>query len=543
MSAMSDLMATFTPEQAALFNQIHAAVEETTRMRERGADSELQQAQQEKVNRLQTTYAQLPWTPEQKALGKQASEWALAQDSSRQSAGNKSLLTTIAIGAAAVGGAAYAAGAAGAGGTAASDYVVPIAGAGAEGAAAAGGAGLFGTGITSADAALVLGGASLLSAAVGGGSSGGSKNTTISVPKASASENALVDAQIALAKQQLDLLSKAATFQQSQWDAIAPLIQKTADAQAKYLEVGTRQAELYAKQTELAEPIMALQAELLKSVLEEQKAATAARGTPEQQAARAQLVADLDTSRLQFEQEQIAQARRIAPLQEQAMQLQIEAGKRALDPSLGISEQDKARIDELTQAQLTAGGLDIDAELQDSLKMVRDELAPTRGLSTTDTPIREVADRLAAEALRAKGKLEANLRVGNVQAKLGKPGADLANSTALSSVSSFASAAANFQASLRQQADTNRALLSSPGVGVNGFNGLGLAGAPQLIGQAGSQGIGLATGFSSNPGGMAASMMNFRGSTAPQTTSASYGSIDWVKAAAGFMSGYGAAFN
>ena len=123
-------------------------------------------------------------------------------------------------------------------------------------------------------------------------------------------------------------------------------------------------------------------------------------------------------------------------------------------------------IDEATQQSLAAGESDISSFAQSQLGLLREELAPARGLRPTDTPILDRGGDVIKEAVRQQGQLATSLRGANAQARLQFP---LQRGQVVGGQSL---ALQQFQQSLREQAVRNRLALT----GQVAQLGLGIAG-------------------------------------------------------------------
>jgi hypothetical protein len=164
--------------------------------------------------------------------------------------------------------------------------------------------------------------------------------------------------------------------------------------------------------------------------------------TPDQQAALAK--------------QQYDRALKMGPLQDQLIQAQMDAMQGKISP-----EQEAA-----IQKQIEAGNSDIDTATQRGIGLISDELANSRGLRLTDTPILREATLLSRSGVDQKANLSRNIRSS---ALLGLPAqtAAIANNT-----NSIAEQARAFQADLQQRAYQNRLALS----GQTSSSGIGLAG-------------------------------------------------------------------
>lgn len=167
--------------------------------------------------------------------------------------------------------------------------------------------------------------------------------------------------------------------------------------------------------------------------------------------------------------EQFDQARIMGPMQTQLAQMQLDELKRGG----AATDEQKKNISDATDAALQAGYGDIDTQTKRGIGLISDELANSRGLRLSDSPIGSEAAMLVRAAGDQKSSLTNNLRANQANATLNYP---LAVQGLMSGINSnqqsFSSAASNFQAQLRQQAYQNRLALS----GQTSSSGIGLAG-------------------------------------------------------------------
>lgn len=171
----------------------------------------------------------------------------------------------------------------------------------------------------------------------------------------------------------------------------------------------------------------------------------------------------------QAQADEFTRAQKLGPIQEQLLQAQldqIKQGGRATD-------QQKADIAAATDAGITAGSADIDTNTRRGIGMIADELANSRGLRLSDSPIGSEAALLARAGSDQKASLTNNLRAAQANSVLNYPlavqqltGAQNQNQQ------NIISSAQQFQDSLRQQAYQNRLSLTGTASG----GGIGLAG-------------------------------------------------------------------
>ena len=163
--------------------------------------------------------------------------------------------------------------------------------------------------------------------------------------------------------------------------------------------------------------------------------------------------------------------------------LQRAAGDEMLEMELerirqgpGATDEQKALINEATEAQIARGESDIQAFGENAVGMIREELAPSRGLRPSDTPIQDRGFRVGEEMTRQQGNLVTGLRGAQAQAELNFPLAAGGQQAAWTQFQQgLAQSGSNFQQQLAQNAQANRLNL----FGQVGGLGLGLAGGGQ----------------------------------------------------------------
>jgi len=238
--------------------------------------------------------------------------------------------------------------------------------------------------------------------------SGKKQQTTINIPGPSAEETALAASNTQLSQAQL----------------------------AAFQETSKRQAELF----ELQRPALERQA-LEQKILNEIY-------TPEEQAG--------------LIKQELERTKRLGPIQDELLNLQLEQIRRGGK----ASPEELATIEDVITKQIASGKTDIDRFMDFGLERIREELAPSRGLRPTDTPIVDRGFQLAEEGGRMFGGLEKGLRAAGAQAALDYP---LARMKTVSEVSGFQQnmnqAIRDFQLQLKQQADMNRQQLALAGTG------------------------------------------------------------------------------
>lgn len=200
--------------------------------------------------------------------------------------------------------------------------------------------------------------------------------------------------------------------------------------------------------------------------------------TPEQQA----LAAKDDFER----------AQRLGPIQDELLQLQLEnvrSGGAATPEQL-------ARIKAATDAGISAGSADIDLSTKRGIGMIADELANSRGLRLSDSPITAEAALLARGGEDQKANLIKTMRAAEATSALNFPLAASQITSGINlSTQNLTDATRQFQADLRQRAFQNRLALT---------------------GQTAQTGIGLAS-IGGNATGAISALENSRGSTRTTT--------------------------
>lgn len=234
------------------------------------------------------------------------------------------------------------------------------------------------------------------------------------------------------------------------------------------------QAELAQKQSTLFDQMQPFQQELLNQSLAEMKRQSAmsdamdAAVTPEQQAA--------------LYKQDYDRSVKLGPIQDELLQLQLDEARRG---GAATPEQ-LQRIKEAADAGIEAGTSDIDMSTKRGIGLISDELANSRGLRLSDSPIGSEAALLARGGEDQKASLIKNLRAGQASAALNYP---LAASQVTSGINlnqqQVLDAAKTFQADLRQRAFQNRMALT----GQTEQSGIGLS----SIRTPGATGVGSST--------------------------------------------------
>jgi len=176
--------------------------------------------------------------------------------------------------------------------------------------------------------------------------------------------------------------------------------------------------------------------------------------TPEQQAAAA---------KTDFERSQ-----RMGVAQDEMLQMQLDDMRRGG----AATDEQKRLIGEATDSAIAAGEGDIDLQAKRGVSMIGDELANSRGMRLSDSPIGHEAGLLLRGAQDQKGSLVKNLRAAQAQSVLNYPLAAQGLQSGINlQQQGLANSVSQFQSGLRQQAFQNRLSLS----GQASSGGLGLA--------------------------------------------------------------------
>lgn len=159
-------------------------------------------------------------------------------------------------------------------------------------------------------------------------------------------------------------------------------------------------------------------------------------------------------------------------IQQQLLQKQLDA----LNLNGAATPEQTALIKDATDQAISAGTGDIDTQTKRGIGMIADELANSRGLRLSDTPITREATLLTSRAEDSKASLVRNLRAAQATSQLNYPLAvqQVQNQTS-NNQQQIDAAAQQFQAQLQQQAQSNRLALmgqaSSTGIGLAGIGG------------------------------------------------------------------------
>ena len=198
---------------------------------------------------------------------------------------------------------------------------------------------------------------------------------------------------------------------------------------------------------------------------------------------------------------QAARAKSFEPIQDEVLNMQLEALRRGG----AASPQQMETIRTATDAALAAGEVDIDRFQTDANRRLRDELANSLGLRPTDSPVLDRGAQIGAEAVRQKGQLAQGLRSAQATATLDYPlavnqmqaGIGLSQQQLLQSASEFSK-------QLSEAAFLNRL---------------------SLVQGQGQLGLGLATGINSGIGQTLSTLAGRRGQTTTTKQSMGIGSI------------------
>lgn len=241
-------------------------------------------------------------------------------------------------------------------------------------------------------------------------------------------------------------------------------------------ELGLVKLNMQLAQRQLAniDQLAPFQQELLSSAMgeltaqREHRERVLAAFTPEEQATMARDEAAAQRESIGLMREDAERARRLGPIQDELLNLQLDQLRRG---GAATPEQ-AARIKAAADAAVIAGGADIDLATQRGIGLIADELANSRGLRLSDSPIAAEAALLAREGLGQKAALSKNIRAAEAASSLNFP---LAAAQITSGIAGgqqqLAEATRQFQAELRQRAFQNRLALT--GQATSG--GIGLA--------------------------------------------------------------------
>lgn len=244
-------------------------------------------------------------------------------------------------------------------------------------------------------------------------------------------------------------------------------VNQPAPKTAEEIELDKINLELAKKQLANVDALAPYQQDLITSAIKSLNTQNAyddavnAAVTPEQQA---------EAYKAEFER-----AQRLGPIQDELLQMQLDDLRRG---GAATPEQE-ARIKAAADAGIEAGSSDIDANTGRGIGLIADELANSRGLRLSDSPISGEAALLAREGEIQKGSLVKNLRAGEAAARLNYPlAAQQIQSGINLNQQSVATNAQQFQAELRQRAYQNRLALtgqtSQSGIGLASISGGGI---------------------------------------------------------------------
>lgn len=164
---------------------------------------------------------------------------------------------------------------------------------------------------------------------------------------------------------------------------------------------------------------------------------------------------------------------KLGPMQDELLQLQLDQLKNG-----GKATPDQiAQIGQATDASIAAGTNDINTQTKRGIGLISDELANSRGLRLSDSPIGSEAALLTRAGNDQIGSLTTNLRANQANSVLNYPLAVQGLQSGINqNQQTLNQAAQNFQSQLKQQAYTNR--LSMTGQAQQGGIGLASIGDP-----------------------------------------------------------------
>jgi hypothetical protein len=170
--------------------------------------------------------------------------------------------------------------------------------------------------------------------------------------------------------------------------------------------------------------------------------------------------------------DEFQRAQRMGPMQDEVMQIQLDALRR----NGAATPEQEALIKRATDSSIESAGYDIDAATARGIGLISDEIANSRGLRLTDSPMSSEAALLAREGVIQKGGIEKSLRANEANAKLNYPLAVSQLSSQMSALpAQIATSARDFQETLRQRAFANRMAVTgnatSTGLGLSSVGG------------------------------------------------------------------------
>lgn len=299
--------------------------------------------------------------------------------------------------------------------------------------------------------------------------------TVLNVPPMSEEEKELIALTKQLAERQLKSI-----------DELAPFQRKLLEQQSAYFDqqaaIGKQQSEAiqFALEDEKARRA-AMSPEELATLQREE----AERGRTYLDLAQKSLENETNTAKIQTDimLQEAERAKKLGPIQDELLSMQVEQLRR----NGAATPEQIQQIREATEAGIAAGSGDIDIATKRGIGLVEDELANSRGLRLTDSPIRSEADLVSRAGVDQKASLIKNLRASEATARLNYPlAAQQLQSGINLNQQSVNQAATQFQADLRQRAQMNRLALT----GQTMQGGLGLAsiggntgGALRVLGQ------------------------------------------------------------
>lgn len=140
-----------------------------------------------------------------------------------------------------------------------------------------------------------------------------------------------------------------------------------------------------------------------------------------------------------------------------------------------------ALINQSADAAIAAGETDIDRFVEDSFRVLRDELAPSLGLRPGDTPVLDRGGLISRESVRQRSGLSNIINAARARDMLNFPlASNQLSSQTIGAQQSLSESMRQFQEQLRQQAFMNRQTLTNQGL----TGSLGLAGSatPNIAG-------------------------------------------------------------
>jgi len=256
--------------------------------------------------------------------------------------------------------------------------------------------------------------------------------TKIDVPPPTPQELALLEQQTKIAEATAKNIQLTGALFAQQVKAIQPLLDLAAEEARIRGEVLTPEIQTQILQNEVA--LQQANVDLLRTQLENDIALEPARR-------------EFLTNQLNAAQADLDRDQALSPLREEALRTQFDILQKGGVPT----PEQMAFLDEEARRAIEVGSSDIRAFAEESLRLLREELAPSLGLRPGDTPILDRGQLVAREAVRQFGQLESTVQGSKAAAQTGLIGQNLAT----------AGQVTGLEATLADQAQKNRIALSA----------------------------------------------------------------------------------